>query len=178
MANDGQRDAVPGDGRSETETERLDRNWTEILQELRVVQTGTQILTGFLLTLPFQQRFAELNDQQVTVYLFLVSLSAIATILALCPVAIHRALFRMRAKPQIVAIANRVLKAALVAVGLTLTGTTYLIFDIVVNPIAGFVAGGLTAIGCAIAWLAVPVFSHRRHTVGESPALDTDGAKP
>ncbi len=57
------------DGRDETEAERLDRNWAEILQELRVVQTGTQILTGFLLTLVFQQRFTELDPYQVEIYL-------------------------------------------------------------------------------------------------------------
>src|SRR5689334_19894510 len=89
-----ERDADPGDGRDETEAERLDRNWTEMLQELRVTQTGTQILTGFLLTIPFQQRFAELDDTQRGIYLVLVAFAALATILALAPVSLHRALFR------------------------------------------------------------------------------------
>ena len=110
-----------------------------------------------------------LNDQQVDLYLFLVSLSAIATVLALCPVALHRALFRMRAKPEIVRIANRVLKATLVAVALTLSGTTWLIFDIVLGPTAGVIAGAVTLVGCAAAWLALPVFSHRAHTLDGSP---------
>src|SRR5665647_819594 len=65
-------DEQPGDGRRETPAERLDRNWNEILQELRVTQTGIQILTGFLLTVPFQQRFAELTDDQRRIYLTLV----------------------------------------------------------------------------------------------------------
>jgi len=69
-------DALPDDGRNETQAERLDRNWNEILQELRVVQTGTQILTGFLLTVAFQQRFEDLDRFQVTVYLVLVALAA------------------------------------------------------------------------------------------------------
>lgn len=55
--------------RHETATERLDRNWVELLQELRVTQTGVQILAGFLLTLPFQQRFAGLDSVQTTAYL-------------------------------------------------------------------------------------------------------------
>ena len=50
------------DGRGESSNQRLDRNWQEMLQELRVMQTGIQILTGFLLTLPFQSRFEELDD--------------------------------------------------------------------------------------------------------------------
>ena len=65
--------------RHETPTERLDRNWGDLLQELRVVQTGVQLLTGFLLTLPFQQRFSTLSDAERGVYLFAVAASVIAT---------------------------------------------------------------------------------------------------
>ena len=101
-------DADPG--RGETENERHDRNWNDILQELRVIQTGTQILTGFLLTLPFQQRFGLLAGYEVASYLALVVTAALATILALSPVALHRTLFRHRAKGVMVVIANRLLK--------------------------------------------------------------------
>ena len=94
-----------------------------MLQELRVTQTGTQILTGFLLTIPFQQRFTELDDGQRTIYLVLVAFAALATILALAPVSLHRALFRQGAKPQIVAITNRLLIGALLSVAITLIGT-------------------------------------------------------
>jgi len=58
---DEQADADPTDGRDESVNERMDRNWNEILQELRVTQTGTQIFTGFLLTIAFQQRFGDLT---------------------------------------------------------------------------------------------------------------------
>jgi len=63
---------------AETESERIDRNWNELLQELRVTQTGTQILTGFLLTIPFQQRFVELDDSQRIIYLILVAFAALS----------------------------------------------------------------------------------------------------
>ena len=107
MSDQDHADAVPGDGRDETEAERLDRNWTELLQELRVTQTGTQILTGFLLTIPFQQRFTELGPAQLAIYLVLVVFAVLATILALAPVSLHRALFRTGAKSRIVRLANR-----------------------------------------------------------------------
>ncbi len=134
-------DVDPLDGRDETEMERLDRNWTEILQELRVIQTGTQILTGFLLTLAFQQRFTDLDRFQVNVYLALVVVAAAATILGLAPVSLHRTLFRRRAKEAIVQIANRILKITIVVVALTLSGTILLIFDVVVGRTTGIVAG-------------------------------------
>ncbi len=149
-------DAVPGDGRDESETERLDRNWNDILQETRVVQTGTQILTGFLLAIAFQQRFEELDGYQVTMYLVLVCFAVLATILAIAPVSLHRALFRQRAKRQLVATANILLIATLASVLVTLAGTAALIFDMVAGHGAGFLAGGI-ALGLGVlGWFVVP----------------------
>lgn len=141
---------------SETEAERLERNWAEMLQELRVTQTGTQILTGFLLTLAFQPRFADLSQLQIDVYLVLVVLAALTTALALAPVSLHRALFREGAKAQIVKLTDRILKVTLVGVALVLSGTVMLIFDVVVGPVAGFVAGGATVIVIAAFWVGLP----------------------
>jgi len=157
-------DADPHDGRDETEMERNDRNWTEILQELRVIQTGTQILTGFLLTLAFQQRFTDLDAYQVDTYLALVVVAALATALALTPVALHRALFRRRAKGTIVKMASFLLRVTLAAVGLTLTGTAMLVFDVVVGREAGIIAGAVALAVVATAWLVFP-YIVRRDTV-------------
>src|SRR5262249_39836401 len=93
--------------RSETETQRLDRNWLSLLQELRVVQTGVQLLTGFLLTLPFQQRFDTLNTTMRVVYLITVGCSVAATVLLESPVAMHRLLFRRHRIEYVVATAHR-----------------------------------------------------------------------
>jgi hypothetical protein len=155
-------DVDPGDGRDETEAERLDRNWNELLQELRVTQTGTQILTGFLLTIPFQQRFTELDEGQRTMYLVLVAFAVLATILALAPVSMHRALFRQGAKPEIVHATNRLLMGALACVAVTLIGTSLLIFDVVVGLQAGIVAGAVTLVLIVLAWLALPSMAGRR----------------
>ena len=78
--------------RNESAVEKLDRNWMELLQELRVLQTGVQILAGFLLTLPFQSRFETLDDYQTTLYLANVALAALTTALILLPVSVHRRL--------------------------------------------------------------------------------------
>jgi hypothetical protein len=145
------------DGRDESANERHDRNWSEILQELRVIQTGTQILSGFLLTLAFQQRFTRLDDYQVGTYLALVVVAALATALALAPVALHRALFHRRAKGELVVIANRLLKVTLAAVGLTLAGTTMLVFDVVVGRTAGVLAGSGALLLVVLGWIALPL---------------------
>jgi hypothetical protein len=157
----GYREVSADDGRDESENERLDRNWHEILQELRVIQTGTQILTGFLLTLAFQQRFTDLDTYQVNTYLGLVIFAALTTVLGLTPVSLHRALFRKRAKSTIVAIANRILKLTLVLVGITLVGTVMLVFDVVVGRSAGLIAGVATLAVVALVWLALPFAAAR-----------------
>jgi O-antigen/teichoic acid export membrane protein len=146
----------------ESEAERVQRNWTEILQELRVIQTGSQILTGFLLTLAFQPRFAQLDEYQHDLYLALVVAAAVVTVLGLTPVSLHRVLFRRNAKELIVRVANRVLKLTLAGVGITLTGTLVLIFDVVLGRAAGLVAGGVALVVLLAAWVAIPEFVRRR----------------
>jgi hypothetical protein len=126
----------PQDGRNETEDERMDRNWNEILQELRVTQTGTQILTGFLLTIAFQPKFADLTNFQRTVYLILVGVAALTTALALAPVSMHRALFRQHLKKLTVETAHVILRVTLIGVALVLLGTVLLIFDVTVGRTA------------------------------------------
>ncbi|MET0782376.1 MAG: DUF6328 family protein [Microbacterium sp.] len=121
------------DGRDESPSERADRNWSEVLQELRVLQTGTQILTGFLLALAFQPAFAELDEDQRIIYLVLVVLSALTTIVALAPVALHRALFQQRAKPRVVTYGHAALITALVTVSAVVVGVVGFVFDVVVD---------------------------------------------
>ncbi len=147
---------------TETRAERVERNWTEILQELRVIQTGSQILTGFLLTLAFQPRFAQLDEYQHLLYLGLVVAAALVTVLGLTPVSLHRVLFRRNAKELIVQVANRLLKLTLAGVGVTLTGTLVLIFDVVLGRTAGLVAGAIALVVLVAAWIAVPELIRRR----------------
>src|SRR5258708_11766918 len=93
--------------RDETPDERFDRNWNELLQELRVAQTGVQILFAFLLTLPFSNGFPETTAFQKDVYLVALMSAAFATAMIISPVAFHRALFRQGRKPELVRYAHR-----------------------------------------------------------------------
>lgn len=149
-------------GTTETPDDRLERNWTEILQELRVTQTGTQILTGFLLTLAFQQRFTDLNQVQVDIYLVLVIVAGLTTALGLAPVSLHRTLFREGAKAQIVHVGDIILKATLVGVALVLTGTVLLIFDVVVGLTAAVIAASGTLVVIVLVWVLLPILVRPR----------------
>ena len=160
----------PGDGRRETPAERLDRNWNEILQELRVTQTGIQILTGFLLTVPFQQRFADLTADQRRIYLTLVVLAAVTTGLLVAPVSLHRWLFRRGAKSALVTEADRLMRVGLVFLAVVVSGVVLLVFDVVTTrPIALGVAGGLLALLVG-GWFVMPgILAHQTRRIPPQP---------
>src|SRR5215211_7675288 len=132
------------DGRNESLNERMDRNWNELLQELRVTQTGTQIFTGFLLTIAFQSRFNELTTFQVRIYLVLVIAAVLTTAFGLAPVSLHRSLFRKGAKMIIVETAHIIMRITLVGVAIMLIGTVLLIFDLVIGRRAALSVAGVT----------------------------------
>lgn len=145
------------DARHETEAERLDRNWTSLLQELRVVQTGVQLLTGLLLTLPFQERFEALDNPMRVVYLVTVVCSVAATALLVAPVAMHRILFRRHRLNLLVFGAHRCAYLGLLLLGVALTGVTVLIFDTVAGRTAGVIAGAIALATFVGLWLGLPL---------------------
>jgi len=145
------------DDRNETPTERFDRNWVDLLQELRVVQTGVQLLTGFLLTLPFQARFEKLTPFQQNVYLSTVGISIMSTALLIAPVCVHRLLFRRHARKVMVAAAHRLALAGIGFLGLAITGVVLLTFGVVRNTTVGFAVAGLTALLLLSLWVATPL---------------------
>ena len=149
-------------GRNETREEQLDRNWAELLQELRVLQTGVQILAGFLLTLPFQERFERLDDFQVTLYLVNVVIATLTTAFILLPVSVHRRLFRQRLKETLVSSADTITKIALAGVGMLSIGTASLVFDVTAGRSAGLTAGGILLAILLVLLVYVPLrLNHR-----------------
>jgi len=148
--------------RNETEAERLDRNWSSLLQELRVTQTGVQLLTGFLLTLPFQPRFAQLDGTMHIVYLMTFACSIGATVLLVAPVGMHRVLFRRRRLDVIVSISHGCAIAGLILLGIALAGVAVVIFDAVIGPTGAWIAGACTLAALVTFWFVVPLPLRRR----------------
>ena len=129
----------------ETPEERADRNWNDLLQELRVSQTGVQLLAGFLATLPFQSRFGELDGFQRGWYVGLLCLAFTTVGVTLAPVAIHRHVFREGAKEELVQAGHRLTATALVLIGALLGGILFLVVDMVYDRKAAAV-GGIAAV--------------------------------
>jgi len=135
----------------------INRNWTELIQELRSTQTGVQVLTGFLLTVPFSDRFDTLDDVQRTAYLLILSLAVAATAAILSPVAYHRILFRRGRRPWLVTTANKVARVGLVLVALTTCGVVFLTFDLAIGRTGGVVASLVALVGYLVLWVGIPL---------------------
>jgi O-antigen/teichoic acid export membrane protein len=117
--------------RDETDLERWDRNFIELLQELRVAQTGVQILFAFLLTLPFTNRFGRISDLDKAVYVITLVAAATATALLIAPVSDHRQVFRQGRKPELVRTASTLAQAGLGALLVAIIGAVFLVLDVV-----------------------------------------------
>ncbi|MEV8530587.1 DUF6328 family protein [Streptomyces sp. NPDC051211] len=150
-------------GRDETRLERADRRWNELLQELRVAQTGVQILFGFLLAVVFQPRFTELGEVDKAIYVVTVVLGA-ATVGALVgPVSFHRLVAGRRLKPETVTWASRLTIVGLVLLYLTMASTFLLILRVVLHNTLALWLVALMALWFALWWFAIPLWA-RRHT--------------
>jgi len=154
--------ASDGKGRNETDAEREDRNWNELLQELRVTQTGVQLLTGLLLTLPFQQRFSILDDVATGVYLAVVICAVSSVALLIAPVAFHRLLFRQGEKDWLLARGNLAAMVGLAGLMLASSGALWLIFDVVTNRFAASVVVAVALVLFTTLWWGVPLRQRRQ----------------
>ena len=153
--------SAPEASKVDDDDDRLIRNWDELLQELRVTQTGTQILTGFLLTLPFTPRFAELSARQEITYLATLVGSVVTTGVIIAPVAFHRLLFRRRQKPWLVAAADTTAKFGLVLLAVTTAGVVLLVFDVVLSWLAALIAASVTLVSLVALWAGTPWLATR-----------------
>jgi len=159
--------------RDETPAERFDRNWSELLQELRVAQTGIQILSGFLLTLPFQARFTELPRGLVVVFLSAAVLATLSTALIVAPVTVHRILFRRHVKGLIVEVGDLMAKIGLSCLALTVVLVVVLVFGFVVDLTAAIIAGTICFLVFAVIWLGLPMALTRRGRRASGPSTRT-----
>jgi hypothetical protein len=151
----------PPDPREESVAQRADRNLAELLQELRVAGLGVQVLFGFLLSLPFTNRFTRLSPAQRDLYLATLVLSAVATALLVGPVAYHRLVFRQGQKERLVRVASRMAIGGLAAVALAVSAAVLLVTSYVGGGLAAGLIAGFVAILFGLLWFAFPLASRR-----------------
>jgi Family of unknown function (DUF6328) len=156
-AGRGRAEAEPERLRDETDTERLDRNLIELLQEVRVVQTGVQVLFAFLLTVPFSSRFDQITDFQRGAYFAALVGTAAASVLLIAPTSVHRILFRMGQKEYMVDLSNRLAIGGLLSLGVAMVAAMLLVSDVMFGSAVGIVVAVATALSFGFVWAALPL---------------------
>lgn len=158
--------------RREASYERADRNLSELLQELRVALPGIQVVFGFLLTVPFTERFEALTPSQEKLYFATLLCTALTTALFVAPSANHRMLFHKRDKEYIVRVANRLTIAGLASMAVSMCGAILLISDLVFDALVPAVTTCGAAIVFAWLWFVRPI--RRRHRLEDEPEPETE----
>ena len=147
----------PDPGRDESAEQRLDRNTIELLNELRVISTGIQVMFAFLLIVPFNTGFKHVSQFERTDYFVTLLLIAVAAVLLMAPSVHHRLLFRHHEKPWLIRLANRIAIAAVGFIALGLTGILVLLSDVVVGGPAPLIVGAIALLSVTGLWFAVPL---------------------
>src|SRR3954468_12939886 len=163
--------------RNETPLERSDRHLGELMQEVRVAQTGVQVLFGFLLTVPFTSRFGVLTRGDRLLYFATLAMAGAAAVLLIAPSSQHRILFRCGDKEHIVRMANRYAIAGLTCVALAMVGAVLFVAEVVIGSRAAGAAGVVSAGGALWCWYLQPLLRRRwLHRRWEARPLRTHAA--
>lgn len=157
-------DHAHADARGETPTQQADRRYQELLQELRVAQTGVQFLFAFLLTLAFTQRFASLSDAQRWLYVGTLTVTTLAAALLIGPVSYHRILFRRGLKPRLVVVGDIMARGGLVLLLVAVNAAVLLILDVVIGGPGAFVLAGVTTLWFLLIWYVLPMVERERRS--------------
>jgi hypothetical protein len=153
---------VTDDGRNETEAKRADRNLTEMLQGLRTITIGVQVVFAFLLTIAFSAGRESLSQTDRVLYLCVLSATGLAAAFLAAPAAHHRILFRQGRKAKFVVVANRLVLIGMVLAVLALSGAVALVGHVLYGSAvaAGLGIGSATAF--TVIWFVIPLLMLRR----------------
>jgi hypothetical protein len=146
----------------EDEATRADRRYNELLQELRVAQTGVQFLFAFLLTLAFTARFGQVTDFQKWLYVATLLSASVAAALLIGPVPMHRALYRRGLKPRLVAASDLMVRLGLAVLMLAINGAVLLVLDVVLGGWLPFLAAALLMLWFVLVWYVLPMTTRER----------------
>jgi uncharacterized membrane protein YbhN (UPF0104 family) len=151
----------------EDKGEQLDRHWNELLQELRLAQTGTQILFAFLLSIAFQQRFQDSDQFTHDVFAGTLIACALAVGLFLAPVSFHRIVFQQRLRDRLVPIAHHLASGGMAFLILAMCGGVLLALDVVLHRTAAVVVVAIVFLFFLTFWYALPAYVRRTSKNGQ-----------
>ena len=146
----------------ESDDERLDRELIELLNELRVLLPGVQVLFAFLLTVPFTNRFSRVDDLQKDTYLLSLVATALGSVLLIAPAAQHRIRFRERDKEALLRTANRFAITGTVMLAIAMTAAVFFVTDFLFKVTVTAIVTGLVAGSFVLLWYVLPLLRKAR----------------
>jgi hypothetical protein len=158
----GERTSEQARSRGETEQQRTDRNLQLLMQELRVAFPGIQFLFAFLLVVPFQQGWSDVDGTEKHVYYVTLVLTAAASICFIAPTARHRLRFREQDLDWVVASANRLMVAGLIFLGGAIVGALLTVTMIVFSHAFAIAISAVFTAVIVWLWFAAPLIRRRR----------------
>ncbi|GAA3100291.1 hypothetical protein JOF29_003151 [Kribbella aluminosa] len=160
---DSLKDSLTYQRAGETSGERLDRHWNELLQELRLMQTGTQILFAFLLGIAFQNQFHSTDGFTHAVYACTLTAAALAVVLFLAPVAFHRVLYQQGMRDRLVAITDRLARGGMAFLVISMCGGLLIALEVVLPRGAAVAVVAGVLVWFLAFWLAIPAYVRHKH---------------
>lgn len=150
--------SAAGGGDADGEESRLDRELVELLQELRVILPGVQVLFAFLLTVPFSQRFGQTTSTERAVFFVAFMSTAASAVLLMVPAVWHRLRFRERDKEDLIRGSTNLTIAATVALAIAMTAVVFLIAEVLYGLTAGIVTASIVAALIVVLWYVSPLW--------------------
>jgi hypothetical protein len=141
----------------ESTGERLDRELMELLQGIRVVMPGVQVLLAFLLTVPFQQRFAELPGSLRNAFFAAIACATLATVLLIAPSTHHRLLFRAREKEWLLRVGNQMALWGTVLLGASIVLALYVVTNVLFTSEQALLTTAIAIVVFAGLWYVLPL---------------------
>lgn len=149
------------EARGETPMQRADRAYGEILQEVRVAQTGVQILFAFLLGVAFTNRFATASTFQRTTMTVTILLTVVSAVLMIAPAAWHRVYFQQGRRMDVVVWGNRFALVGLAFLAAAMTGAVLLVLDTVLGIVVAVVVAPCVGLLFGTIWFFIPLARRR-----------------
>ena len=145
----------------ESRRERVNRELTELLNELRVALPGVQVLFAFLLAVPFANGWSKVTESQKNIFFATLVATAISTACFIVPTAYHRLNFRKREKERILLLSNKFAIAGILFLALSMIGVLMLITDVIYSQTAALVTGAAAFVMFGGLWLVLPLIRRR-----------------
>lgn len=142
---------------------REDGDLSDMLSELRILLPGAQMLTAFLIILPFSTGARQIIHTERLVFLATFFFALISLVLLSAPAIQHRLMRPLISRERFKRVATRQIVAGSATLAVAFTLGTNLVITSVFGKLLGNWASGTMAVLIICLWCALPMYLKRKH---------------